>query len=356
MKKRIIMVLAVLLAIVVIMAVFYQHFKWQTEQKNNLPFIAVYLLNSEISAIYDDGEKLWVGGRDGLFWLDRQTADVLPNGINDIDMTYAGAITATDDGIIWVGHNNGLSGFSKSGKIIYQFTDDQIPGGRINCLFIKDHSLWVGGQNGAAELYFKQNKWQVKRLITEADGLSESTISVITANQDNIWFGTYLCKGVGGICILTPNQWQYISIDQGLAHRFINAILVLPNNDVLVATGHLNRGGLSRLTFSENRWQVARTWQIDDGTPGEKTRWLYLDQSDRLWITSESDGLLICSLQALDQVQLEGVYLKQEQGLSDNEIKVILETDQYLWLGGKMGLNRIDKQALKDYLTNNINN
>jgi len=76
-----------------------------------------------------------------------------------------------------------------------------------------------------------------------------------------------------------------------------------------------------------------------------------LDSKSRLWITSESNGLLICnSYEELFKQRLDGVHLTVKEGLSDNEIKTILQAEGYYWLGGRFGLTRIKQDTIEELL------
>ncbi|MCR4743972.1 MAG: hypothetical protein K5894_01935 [Lachnospiraceae bacterium] len=70
----------------------------------------------------------------------------------------------------------------------------------------------------------------------------------------------------------------------------------------------------------------------------------FLDSEGRLWITTETDGLIILdSPEKLSERPLSGNCIRKENGLSDDEIKCIVETENCFWLGSKYGLNRYDK-------------
>lgn len=114
---------------------------------------------------------------------------------------------------------------------------------------------------------------------------------------------------------------------------------------VLAACGQLMAGGLNRIERTEEGFSVTDTYGAADSIPGAKVRWLYLDTAGYLWITTESDGLIITEGTELTH-PIDGVVLTWEQGLADNEIKSIAEMGDYYFLAGKYGLTRIEKQAV----------
>lgn len=80
----------------------------------------------------------------------------------------------------------------------------------------------------------------------------------------------------------------------------------------------------------------------------KKVRQLFLDEDGYLWITTEYDGVLILNY-AEDglQSELQGLYLKEENGLSDNEIKCLIKVKDSYWLGGKYGLTIVPQNIVE---------
>ena len=60
------------------------------------------------------------------------------------------------------------------------------------------------------------------------------------------------------------------------------------------------------------------------------------------------DGVLILNY-AEDglQSELQGLYLKEENGLSDNEIKCLIKVKDSYWLGGKYGLTIVPQNIVE---------
>lgn len=257
-------------------------------------------------------------------------------------------IRQTADGTIWAGHNNGLTAFSACGEKLCSFSEPDIPGGRINSLLPDGEGLWVGTQEGAAYLEPKENQWQATEVLNSSNGLASDWVNVFAKNKNELWFGSYLSNQKGGLSICSvEGNWQYLSVDEGLPHRYINAILMLSPKEVLVGVGHLDRGGLALLCKADNDWHITQTWSPTDGIPGYKVRWLFLDSVGRVWITTEEHGILLCpSVSALNESPIEGQIITKKHGLSDNEVKTIIETDSCFWLGGCYGLTRIEKAIM----------
>lgn len=299
----------------------------------------------EISALYDDGEKLWVGLKTGIVTIDRSTGELLEVIDEDITLIYASEIAESSDGLIWCGHNDGVSAYTKNGEKKITLAAPQIPEGRVNTILAVEDGIWIGCMKGAAFLINDNGEWKVEKILTPENGLREECVSIIRQNGTEIWFGMYLCQDKGGLCILDGEEWSYIGMDEGLAHRYINSLVFSDENTCLAGVGHTMYGGLNLLKKTEEGWSVVKTWTAETGLPGNKVRYLYQTSGGSMFITTEMDGLVICG-KAPDETTdtITGQYLVEENGLSDNEVKCMLESDSCYWLGGKMGLTRMDKQ------------
>ncbi len=343
MSKRDLILLGIFMGILIVCGIIYQHNKpkpvYETYEE-----LSVLMEGTEISALFDDGARLWVGASDGIYWLDNATGELQKKLDAQINMIYAASIVRTSDGTIWAGHDAGISAFDANGNEILRFEAPQIPGGRVNTFHVTGDGLWLGAMEGAAFLSKESGNWEVSRILTKENGLAEDVVEVIESVGDEIWFGSYLATGEGGISILKPDGWDYLSTEDGIQHRYINAILPLSQDEVLIGCGQLSYGGLSRARRTEDGWSIAETWDQEDGIPGMKVRWLFLDTTGRLWITTEADGMLILdNTQSLSAHPLEGLVVKSENGLVDNEVKIIAESETCYWLGGKYGMTRYAK-------------
>jgi len=317
-------------------------------RQQKLENIAVFFPEEEISALLFDGHYIWVGGRGGVFLMDPETGKKIKTVAKDIEMIYTAGICQTSDGSIWVGHAQGITVFNGEERLDYGFPE--IPKGRVNTI-IKDQTggVWAGVQSGAVHFTRRKDGWGITQVLSGQTGLRDNVVNAIGIDRwKAIWFGSYLGEGIGGISILKENKWEYFSVAEGLPHRFVTSILPLVNGSTLVGCGHLDRGGMALFQQTRDGIKIDSVYSTANGLPGEKIRHLYLDSKKHLWITSESDGLLICpSDKTLAKKQLRGVYLTVHNGLSDNEIKTIIETEKYYWLGGRVGITRIDKATIE---------
>lgn len=342
MNKRQIIALSIFFVLLCVGGVAYNTFGQKRVEKDEN--IQTFMPGIEISALYDDGEYLWTGTSDGIYLLNRDSGEIEKKLDADIKMIFSAQIAKTDDGIIWLGHDAGLSAFNSAFEEVQRFEAPDIPKGRVNTIYTDGESVWAGSQEGAAHLSKVDGKWEVDEILDKKSGLMEDVVEVIEKVGDEIWFGSYLGTKGGGIAIRSEKGFDYIAIDDGLPHRYINAILPLSEEKVLIGTGQMIYGGLCIAEKKNNEWKITNTWDQKDGLAGMKVRTLFLDSSGRLWVTSETEGLIILdSPDSLNSLPLEGTILTMDKGLSDDEVKCIIENEYCYWLGTKYGLSRYAK-------------
>ncbi len=335
---------AVMLAVLLI---FLFREKKQEKQEAVLPGFTVFCEGEEISALYAAKEGIWVGGRDGVKRLNPETGQVIDYVAEDLELIYAAEIVRSSDGTVWIGHNEGVSLLKPSGERT-DYGKGVLTGGRVNTILTKGEYTFVGTMEGANVFSRKDGVWRPVRQYTKEKGLLSDTVNVLAETEEELWFGSYLDNRPGGVSILSEKGWQYLTIEEGLSHPYINSVLPL-ENQVLIATGQLSEGGLDIAEKESSGYRITDSFSVADGIPGEKVRWLYRDSQGHLWITTESDGLLLCRDDVLTH-PMDGILLRQEQGLSDNEVKKIVETEKYYFLAGRYGLTRIEKDALEALL------
>lgn len=307
--------------------------------------------DKEISAVYYDGEYMWVGGIDGITIYDAQTREEL-GYISDFKLVYSAEMVQTPDDIIWIGHEDGLTGIRKddwSSRIHFGYPD--IPKGRVNTVEWDGERLWLGTYNGGASLIQKDNDWKVEALFDKESGLCSDSVNVICNTEEELWLASYLDTKSGGISILKDGSFQYLTVEDGLPHSYITSMQYLGDNKMLAGTGYMDTGGMALIEQTDNRYQVTETFYMADGVPGEKVRQLYLDTNNYLWITTEYDGIIVVNYGRDGLTRpLKGVCYREENGLSDNEIKCITETPRDYWLGGKYGLTVISRTFMEKKL------
>ncbi len=305
----------------------------------------------EISALYERDGRVYVGTDKGVGIYDEDTLQCVSR-IGDLNLIYSAGITGTPDGCIFIGHEKGLTCIYPDGSR-EEFSHPDIPDGRVNTVCFDGENIWCGTYDGAAVLRLSDGKWSIDRLLSSKTGLICDSVNAILPVGDDMIIGSYLETDHGGISVLYEDgQIDYIGISEGLPHPYVTSLAALGNGTVLVGCGYMTDGGLAVLKKDNGSYRISGTYTKDDGLPGEKIRSIYTD--DRcVIISTEYDGVEIIDLKNTENGSVEqfedndlknGTYLREENGLSNNEIKCIIRAGDYYWMGSKYGLDLIPVQ------------
>lgn len=291
---------------------------------------------AEVSALALQGDHLWAGGSEGVFRIDLASLQVQEQTPEEASLKYTRALFIDQAGRLWVGHDQGLSRLDGQ-RWTKWTTADGLPDNRVNTLAQDlDGFLWVGTWGGAVKLDIQtpQTNLAIVETLRKTDGLLDDMVNVILCDrQGGLWFGAYNSR-TGGVSYRSGSgAWDYWTIDQGLPHNYVTAIVQDQAGAVWVGTGLLELGGLSRFTVDGQHWQLQQTLLKSQGLAGEKVRSIFQDARGVLWVGSEYDGVAIH--------QKDGwSILTQAAGLSDNEIKVMLQDrPDRIWLGTRYGIS-----------------
>ena len=213
----------------------------EDEAASPLEGVRVFCEGEEISALYlaQDG-SLWVGGRDGVKSLDVETGQVTGYVAEDLELIYAAEICRSFEGSVWIGHNQGVSVLYPDGAR-EDYEAPLLTGGRVNAVLCHGQEVLVGTMEGGNRFVLRDGRWQLSEQYDQEKGLLANPVNVIAAQGGTLWFGSYLANQPGGISILEEDgkggrHWQYLTTGEGLAHPYINAILLLEDR-ALVACG-----------------------------------------------------------------------------------------------------------------------
>ncbi len=309
----------------------------QAEQAEILPGWEIIRPPHEISALAEQGEIIWAGGKDGVFALDRGTGILLHELQDEKPFRYVRALLVDRAGNLWIGHHEGLTCYD---GVSFCHNDMTIglPHNKVTALLEdRQGTIWAGTFGGVAHQL--DDRWSA---LTAADGLLVDMVNVIAEDsRGGLWFGSYVAPR-GGLSYLKNGQWQYFSTAEGLPHNNINTLIEDQHGATWVGTGFYDRGGAVKLLYDlpQERWILDGVFGPKEGLPGAKVRSIYQDREGDYWFGTEYDGLLrqSGSLQELYTIH---------QGLSDNEVKAMLQdANGNLWLGTHDGITRVDASAL----------
>ncbi len=293
----------------------------------------------EISAIAEQDDIIWVGGRDGVWAINKEDQNIIKRLDSDVPLRYVRALLVDESGVLWIGHEKGLTTYDGNSYYTYT-TKDGLPDHRVNALMLDNiNQLWIGTWSGV--VIKNDTTWEV---LTTQNGLAENMVNVMYQDTDGgIWFGSY-CAPKGGVSYLKKGKWQYFTIDNGLPHNNITSIEEDVEGQIWIGTGLLDRGGASILKMEGDQWKLVKTIHKKDGIAGEKVRSIFKDREGVLWVGSEYDGV---ARYANNIWQIFNV----KDGLSHNEVKkIIQDAEGNLWLGTLEGITYIRSDALNALL------
>jgi ligand-binding sensor domain-containing protein len=332
--RQCLVVALILIGIVAFVAVGQLINRWQPMPEPR-PGWQVIRPPHEVSALAEQADIIWAGGQEGVFALDRNTGALLKKLELGVSLEYVRALLMDRTGVLWVGHQAGLTRYD--GSVWTTYTEaDGLPDKRVNALLQdREGRLWAGTWGGAA-IYDGQG-WDV---LTANHGLAANMVNVMLQDREGgLWFGSYVAPR-GGISYLKDGMWQRFSTENGLLHNNVNALIEDNTGSVWAGTGLLDRGGACRFSQAESGWAIAQVLTQDDGLAGAKVRSIFLDRDGVLWFGSEYDGL----------ARFDGSSWRvftEADGLAAAEVKVMLQdVDGNLWLGTPDGVTRISALAL----------
>ncbi len=298
----------------------------------------VLLRAENVMSMAEKGDRIWAGGRRGVYEIDRQAAEVIRQVEFPWSVAYVTSVLVDDQGRLWVGYEDGVVVWDGS-TFTHLTAPDTLPDNRVNTLY-QDTSgrIWVGTWGGAAFHDGLDWNW-----ITTEDGLAVNMVNVIMEDNVNcLWFGAYAVPS-GAVSIRHDDgTWQYFTTEEGLPNDNVTAFLEVEPGVVWVGTGFYTRGGAALFAHSGDMWVLENIMEKEDGLAGEKVRSLYQDDQGSLWFGSEFDGVMI----------MRGDHrtiLTEDDGLSHQEILSILQdADGDIWLGTLDGITKLGNEVIQE--------
>jgi ligand-binding sensor domain-containing protein len=286
-----------------------------------------------IAALVESGGTLYAGGKEGVWRVALGAGTATPQRLDcGVRFNYVRALAATRDGLLWIGHHEGLTRYDGHSCVTLA-RKDGLPDDRVTAV-VEDHAgrLWVATAGGV--VYRDNDRWQA---LAFPDRAFQEKVNVMLEDRSGgFWFGTRALP-TGGIAILDRQgswTWFRAAGDQ-LPHSDINALYEDRSGAIWAAAGFSDSGGAVRFIHAAAGWRPDKTLTAAYGLAGPVARSVYQDRHGALWFGSESDGLVRWS---------DGQFSRftTENGLPDNEITCMLEApDGALWIGTPGGLVRL---------------
>jgi ligand-binding sensor domain-containing protein/signal transduction histidine kinase len=201
-----------------------------------------------------------------------------------------------------------------------------------------DHKqqVWVGtgGTSGEGLFQFRGNTFQPA---PGAENLDKKISALFEDRAGQLWAGTQ-----NGLARWNGQDWKIFTARDGLAENTISAIAEDANGNLWVGTE--SRG----LNVFKDGKIISYQSGFND-LPGNDISCLYADKDGVVWIGTAGHGLARFQ---------NGKWKRysQNDGLASDSIGYIIEDgDGYLWLGSNMGLMRIKKTSLNNFVSGTTN-
>ncbi len=287
----------------------------------------------EVSALVEQDEIIWAGGRDGVSAVDRSSGKILKTLDTKPALEYVRDLVIDGKGILWIAHKSGLTAYDGMNFKTYT-SHNGLPGDIVYDLLIdKRGRLWAGTSSGA--VYMEDG---ALRQFPQNDILLHGmTAEIFEDNDGGMWFGSYAAPR-GGITYVNGDFHQYFTGDE-LPHANITVIMQDSMGRIRAGTGLAESGGAAVFQKEGGSWVIKSTLCKDDGLAGEKVRSLFEYDDKMLLIGSEYDGLA-CFINGGSFI------ITSDDGLCHDEIKIMIkDTDNSLWIGTRDGITVISGPA-----------
>lgn len=270
--------------------------------------------------IYDDRENsIWIAtGGEGVWKTDSNGSLVNVTDYHGFRSVHASSITQTDDGIVWIGTNEGLLSYNYQNETLRSFrARDGLPDTRIRDVEAGwDDDLWIAARTGL--IHFKDG---IFRLYDTTDGLPDNRIQSITATEDEqLWLGTE-----NGASLFNGSEFENFTTENGLPALIVYDILVDRENIVWMGT---LGSGLNRYTGN-----AFHSHTVENGLTNNVVTGFEEDSNGNIWIATYGGGVLIYDGRDMTN-------FGESDGLADNKVYSIYEDSQNrMWIGTREGIN-----------------
>lgn len=272
-----------------------------------------------VYCIYRDSRGImWIGTNRGLYFYDGVA--VHPVCRNDLSGTQIHAMAEHDDKL-YLGGNNGLLVYDyRSGTVGFHKADMST---EIRCMLIYDDRLWVGSLYGLYQLNLKDGK------VTDfSAGLPHKSVySILRDNRGILYAGTY-----NGLARLDSNTDRFIEVKTKIKNSesknlFVNCLLESPDRGSIFIG---SEGSLFEYTPHNDNWSEITALQSNT------IKCLAKNNSGHILIGTDN-GVFDWYRDSLRHYRHDS---RDELSLPDNEIWcVFADSDHNVWTGHERGFS-----------------
>ena len=281
-----------------------------------------------------------VAGRAGSPGVTFTSANWTTFTINDgLASNIVTSVTQDNQGIIWVGSDQGLTRFDGNSWEIYTGSTRNI---HITCAARdKQGNLWFGTY-GQGVFKYTGKEWRNFTPGNTGNGLPGTAIKDISIdNQDNLWFATVGNVGERtapidyGVTHYDGSHWQTFTTEDGLADNYVVAISQDNQGNMWFGTW---ANGVS--CYDGKNW---RTFTPEDGLVSDAIHCMLKDNQGNLWFGSYSiHGYYGISCFNGTQWQNFDPWQGKDNKYHYNVISIFEDNEGNLWFATSFGLVRYD--------------
>jgi ligand-binding sensor domain-containing protein/serine phosphatase RsbU (regulator of sigma subunit) len=226
----------------------------------------------------------------------------------------------------WLGTENGLLKMDQLSDKIVKFysTSSGLPKDTITTIYSADgKELWIGTEKNGVYRMETENEKILKFHLK--DGALENSINIITGKGKQVWIGTK--KGLCNINSVTNAVIWYTINQGGLPHNYINCLYMDKTNRLWVTT-------LSNVLAYIQDEKVFKI-PINPGNGILTLGPISEDADSRIWVGTKGNGVF--------RIETDSVAsLSTKDGLlSDYCYSLFYDENKNIWVGHKSGLSRI---------------
>ena len=275
--------------------------------------------------LFDQQGNLWVGTyRSGIFFLaDGSITSFTQN--DGLETNIISNVTTFGDDAYLLGNENGVLNLLKDGVISTYQPPIPIPSERLKHLMTDNTGrIWVSTYGGLLVLDGSRS-----RHFQTSNGFPDNFVRIaFLASDGSIWVGT---KNAGLIIFDSLNDWQQITINDGLSSNYILSIEENEKGEVIVAT-------ISGLNIIKER-KVIKSVTVEDGLPSN-FMFATLHTPKYTWIAS-NDGLTGYNEKGV-------VNFDTERGMPTNIVyDVLLDANGTLWMPSENSILSVKIEELE---------
>ncbi len=285
----------------------------------------------------DEAGMLWVGSTRGALQFEKNRLDFIDRSFN-LSGVDVQTVAQDKDGAIWIGTLTAGVKIINQSDINELNVLDGLSSNAVQSIFKdKKNRMWIGTQDAGVSIYSLDE--QSISYLQEHDGLEASDIRAMVQDEwGNYWLGT----SGGGLtkCQESNLPFEYFGNKDGLYEREVYAIVEDSIENIWLATA---RGLFKKSKYSFDNYGET------EGFVDSKSRALFYDNEDRLWIGTDLAGLAVFEDGKFD-------FINSANGLGSRGVKSIAQDAAgNIWAGTvSNGITKIErKDSLVIYYDSN---